>query len=417
MRIAITHDFFETFGGAERVTSEIAAAFPDAEVHAILGREAVAARMGIGGRVRTLLPPKPWLLKNYRWLAPGYLPLVLGSRLPSADLVISSSYAYAHAFSTRNQAPKLCYCHGPFRHLWSQQAVYAAGLPGGGAARAAFGAYARAARAGDRAAAGRVDRFLTQSPFTAELIRRCYGREAEILAPPIDCERFRPGAGRGRGGYFLFVGRLVEAYKRPSLVLEAFARMPERKLLVAGDGPALGALRVRAGANVEFLGQLDDAGLAEAMQGCAAAIFPSIDDYGLVPLEVNACGRPVLAVRAGGARHTVQPGVTGEFLREQSAQAIVDAVRDFDSERYDPLAIRRHALGWDSAVFRRRIRAAAMEVIEGARDGRRRGPQPGISPSPLNSSRASSSETSGGGRISSDGASSLSGIGRPFSRT
>jgi glycosyltransferase involved in cell wall biosynthesis len=363
MRIVVTHDFFETFGGAERVTAEIAATFPDAPVHAILGRRSVATRMGIEDRVQTILPSRHRLQQHYRGLAPADPWLVRRARLPKADLVISSSYAYAHGFGAANGAPKLCYSHGPVRHLWSQPDIYAAHLPGGGAVRHAFGLYVRAARAADRGAAESIDRFLTQSPFTAELIARSYGCRAEIVPPPVNCDLFRP-SGRPAQGYFLFVGRLVEAYKRPSVVIDAFAQMPDRQLLIAGDGPALDALRRRATDNVEFLGGLSDHALVEAMQGCEAVVFPSVDDFGLVPLEANACGRPVLALGAGGALHTVKPGVSGELFAEQSAAAVVRAVRAFDARRYDTPAIRRHALQWDARRFRSRIQAAAHRLVD-----------------------------------------------------
>jgi glycosyltransferase involved in cell wall biosynthesis len=368
VRVILTHDFFETFGGAERVTAEIAAAFPDASVHAILGRRSVAARMGIDERVETILPEHPQLLERYRALAPLYPGLVRMARLPEADVVIASSYAYAHGFRTPNRAPVLCYCHGPFRHLWSQQEAYAAQLPGGPAARAMFEFYVRAARAADQAAARAVSHFMTQSPFTAQLIARAYRRDAQLLPPPVNCELFRPSVTPPRG-YFLFVGRLVEPYKRPSIVIEAFSRMPEHQLVVAGDGPALDGLRRRATPNVSFVGQLEDGALVEAMQGCEAALFPSTDDFGLVPLEVNACGRPVIAVRAGGPQHTVKPGVTGEFLAAQSSAAIEHAVRAHVAGKYDPQAIRRHALQFGHAEFRRRIRAAAERLAVNAAAG------------------------------------------------
>jgi glycosyltransferase involved in cell wall biosynthesis len=362
MRVVITHDFFETFGGAERVTAEIAAAFPEAPVYAILGRRSVAARMGIDDRVRTVLPGRTRLFTGYRALAPAYSAIVRAARLPDADVIVSSSYAYAHAFRAPERAAKLCYCHGPLRHLWSQAADYAAHLPGGAAGRVAFSFYTALARAADRAAADSTNAFLTQSPFTARLILQAYGREAQVLPPPIDCEVFKPSL-KPPDDYFLFVGRLVEAYKRPSLVVDAFAQMPDRRLLIAGDGPALQSLRRRATPNVEFLGQLGDPDLVTAMQSCQAAVFPSIDDYGLVPLEVNACGRPVLAVRAGGSVHTLEPGVTGEFLRDQSAAAIIAAVRAFDSDRHDPRRIREHALQRSATRFREEIRAAAERLV------------------------------------------------------
>jgi glycosyltransferase involved in cell wall biosynthesis len=358
MRVVITHDFFETFGGAERVTAEIAAAFPDAEVFAILGRRAVARRMGIADRVTTVLPQQSQLLAHYRMLAPMYPALVRAAKLPEADLLIASSYAYAHGFRTPNRAPVLCYSHGPFRHLWSQHEVYASHHVRTRAARTMFDVYARGARVADRAAAASVSHFLTQSPYTSRLILRAYGRVSQILPPPVDCSRFRP-SGAASQGYYLFVGRLVEAYKRPSLVLDAFARMPGRRLLIAGDGPELAALRRRATPNVEFLGRLEDDALVEAMQGCEAALFPSVDDFGLVPIEVNACGRPVLALRAGGALYTVKPGLSGEFFEDASVASIVSAVQAFEARSYDPQAIRRHALRFGPGEFRRGIRAAA----------------------------------------------------------
>jgi glycosyltransferase involved in cell wall biosynthesis len=337
-------------------------------VYAILGRRSVAERMGIADRVATLLPARGPLLHHYRQLAPMYPALLRSVRVPSADVIVASSYAYAHGFRSVNGAPVVCYCHGPFRHLWTQQEAYARRLPGGRAGRIAFSRYAALARVADRAAAQSVHTYLTQSPFTAELISRVYGRSAQVIAPPIDCRRFRP-SGRPHDGSFLFAGRLVEAYKRPSLVVDAFARMPDLRLRIAGDGPALAALRGRATPNVEFLGLLDDAELVTAMQRCAAAIFPSIDDYGLIPLEVNACGRPVLALRAGGARYTVSPGVSGEFIAQQSVDAVVETIRAFEPGRYDPRAIRGHALAWDGRSFRTHLRAAVRAAVQDATPG------------------------------------------------
>ena len=366
MRVVITHDFFETFGGAERVTAEIAAAFPDAPVYAILGRQAVAARMGIEDRVHTLLPARERLFRRYRALAPAYPAMVRAARLPEADVIVSSAYAYAHGFQAPGGARKLCYCHGPLRHLWSQSDAYSAHLPGGPLGRLGFGLYSGPARAADRAAADSTDAFLTQSPFTAELIAQAYEREAQILPPPVDCHTFRP-SGEPPEDYFIFVGRLVEAYKRPSLVVEAFAQMPDKRLIIAGDGPSMGTLTKRATDNITFVGQLGDEDLVRLMQGARAAIFPSIDDYGLVPLEVNACGRPVLAVAAGGSLHTVRPGVTGDYLEDQSVEAIVSAVNAFDDDRYDVGEIRRHALSRSTDWFHDQLRSHAGRLVYGER--------------------------------------------------
>jgi glycosyltransferase involved in cell wall biosynthesis len=209
-------------------------------------------------------------------------------------------------------------------------------------------------RATDRRAANRVDTYLTCSSFVAEQIRSFYGKEPHRVNAPVDVDRFRP-AGSGHQGYFLFLGRLIEPYKRPTAVVDAFASLPGRRLFVAGDGPELEHLRARAPENVSLLGRLNDAELIPLIQHCAAVIFPSRDDFGLVPLEAMACGRPVIALSAGGALDTVEHGRTGEFLSESTPEAIADAIQRFDPDAYDPAEIRSIAERWDRRVFRRQL--------------------------------------------------------------
>lgn len=344
----------ETYGGAERVTAELARAFPDAPVIALLGRPAVARRMGVGERFTSVLAPRPALLRRYRLLAPLFPTIADHARLPECDVVLSSSYAYAHRMG---EAPvRVCYCHSPLRFAWSMTDAYADRWAGSRPARVAFGALAAGVRASDRRAARRVDLYLTQSPFTQRQIGAFYGLPAEVVGAPVDCDLFRP-SGRGAEDYFLLCGRLIEPYKRVGMALEAFRELPDR-LLIAGDGPALPELRASAPPNAEFLGALDDEALVKVMQGCRAAVFPSRDDFGLIPVEVMACGRPVIAYAGGGALHTVREGVTGAFFGAQTSSALANAVRRFDPGAYDESAIRRHALQWDSARFRSRVRAA-----------------------------------------------------------
>src|SRR5437660_4928931 len=178
MRIVITHDFMETYGGAERVTAEIARVFPDAPVVAILGRRAVARRMGVEDRFHTLMPERATLLRHYRWLAPGFPLLVDHVKLPEADVVLSSSYAFAHRLRSRVDAPRVCYCHGPLRFAWSMTDGYQRKWAPGRIRGGVFRAVASAMRRGDRRSAQEVTAYLTQSPFTAELIERCCGRRA-----------------------------------------------------------------------------------------------------------------------------------------------------------------------------------------------------------------------------------------------
>jgi glycosyltransferase involved in cell wall biosynthesis len=353
----------ETYGGAERVTAEMAQAFPDAQVYSILGRQEVADRMGIGDRFTSVLPRRTRLFDSYRFAAPAF-PALLGSmRLPDADVLLTSSYAFAHHFRTRNRAPQVCYCHGPLRFAWSMTDHYRDELAGGMGKSVAFEWFARTMRVADRRAAASVSTYLTQSAYTAGQIARYYGRHANVIGAPIDCNRFYPGENpAAHDGYYLFCGRLVEPYKRANLAVEAFRMLPGERLVVAGDGPARRKLEATAPPNVEFHGALGDDELVPLMQRCKSLIFPSQDDFGLLPLEVMACGRPVLAFAAGGAKYTVVPGVTGEFFTAQSPRSLREAVQAFDADAYDPELIRTHATDWDRDFFQNRLREAVEAV-------------------------------------------------------
>jgi glycosyltransferase involved in cell wall biosynthesis len=229
---------------------------------------------------------------------------------------------------------------------------------------AAFRLLAGLMRRSDRRSAQSVDRYLTQADYVADQVRANYGREAEIIGAPVDCDLFRPSE-RPADDYFLFCGRLVEPYKKVTALVEAFNRLDQR-LVVAGDGPERARLESIAGPRVEFAGELGDAELVPLMQSCRAAVFPSRDDFGLIPVEVMACGRPVLAHAGGGALTTVAPGVTGELFEGQSTEAIAAAVAGFDPAGYDPDRIRERALNWDRHRFRERLREIVAEVAAGA---------------------------------------------------
>jgi glycosyltransferase involved in cell wall biosynthesis len=361
-KVVITHDFMESWGGAERVTEEMAKAFPEAQVVAILGRPEIARRMGVEGRFRSILPARRRLLDHYRELTPIYGPLTDRFRLPDAEVVLSSSYAFAHRLRSSNGAGYVCYCHTPLRLAWSMTDFYRRVWAGGAVKRPVFELLAPGIRRGDRRAALRIDRYLTQSPFTAEQIERFYGQPAKVIGAPIDCDYFRP-SGKPSGDYFLFCGRLIEPFKRVGLTVEVFRRLGWR-LVVAGDGPALHELRSAAPPNVEFLGHVDDDTLVELMQGCRAAVFPSRDDFGLIPLEVMACGRPVLAYAGGGPLHTSLPGVTGELFAEHTVESLETALRSFEPERYETARIRDHAMKWDSRRFRDRLVQEVIQVAD-----------------------------------------------------
>jgi glycosyltransferase involved in cell wall biosynthesis len=362
-RVVIAHDFMETYGGAERITALIAEAFPDAPVVAITGRREVAERMGVSDRFVSLLEPRPWLLRNYRLLAPVFPSIVGRLRVPDADVIISSSYAFAHRLRSRDGARRVCYSYSPLRFAWAMEDDYQATWARNAVARAGFRSLAAYMRRSDRRSARTVDQYLVPTEFVGDQIRRYYGRGYETVGAPVDCTVFRPAA-VDPADYWLFCGRLIEPYKKVKILVEAFSRLGI-KLVIAGDGPERQGLERVAGPNIEFTGMLDDAQLVDRMQRCRAAIFPSQDDFGLIPIEVAACGRPVLAFAGGGALDTVAPGITGDFFETQTAEAIETAVRAFDPDSYVPEAIREHALKWDAPRFQERIVAAVGRAASG----------------------------------------------------
>lgn len=359
-RVVITHDFAEVYGGAERVTQVLAQEFPDAEVWTIAGRQAIAERMGIADRWRSILPENEAVLKRFRLLTPVYPALLAARRLPEADVVLSSSYAFAHYLRTKNDAPQVCYCHSPLRFAWSMTDAYQSIWSSSSAGDVGFRAVAAAMRRTDKRAARRVSKYLTQSPYTANQIERFYGITPDVIGAPINCDLFKMSTAP-REDFFLIVGRLIEPYKRVGVAVEAFRKLG-LPLVVAGGGPAFEELRRSAPPNVTFLGQQDDASVVDLMQRCRALLFPSQDDFGLVPVEAMSCGAPIIAYRGGGATHTVVEGFTGTFFDEQTPEAIEAAVREFDPDALDTTAIRMHAEQWDETAFRARVRAAVEEV-------------------------------------------------------
>lgn len=365
VQVTLVHDFLDGFAGSERILATIAGIYPDAPVWATMGYRDVARRMGVADRFHTTIPHTDWMLEHFRALTPLYPLIVRSRRLPAADVLLTSSYAFANGYRTTNDAPQLCYCYCPIRFAWSMTEEYGRQLPGGRASAGMLNLLAGAIRSIDRRRASEVTRFVAESSFVAEQIRQFYGRSSTVIQPPVDTTLFRPSSD-GHDDYYLFCGRLVEPYKQPTIAVEAFNRLGKR-LVVAGEGPALEDLRCRASANVEFVGHLDDDELVPLMQRCAALVFPSKDDFGLLPVEVMACGRPVLAYGAGGALETVRPSETGELFEAQTVDAIVGAVAEFDPDGYDTAAIREHALIFGAPRFREAIRQEVLATARGER--------------------------------------------------
>jgi len=276
-------------------------------------------------------------------------------RLQEYDLVISSSYAVAKGIRTHPGQLHVCYCHSPMRYVWDLQEQYLreSGLHRGWRGWLARQVLARMRR-WDVKTHPRVHHFIANSHFIRQRIATAYGREAAVIHPPVAVEDFTPGDTRGT--HYVTASRLVP-YKMIHVIVEAFHRMPNLELRVIGEGPEYARLAAAAQGNVRLLGHQPFARLREELQTARAFVFAAKEDFGIAPVEAQACGTPVIAYGAGGSLETVADGVSGLFFPEQSAESLVATVRVFESsrERFQPRAIREQALRFSPERFRREL--------------------------------------------------------------
>jgi glycosyltransferase involved in cell wall biosynthesis len=351
MRVAIIHDWLNQYGGAERVLEVLRSLFPAAPVYtSMFWPAALPAVYRTWDIRRSFLDRWPLVKRRHLWFLPFY-PLAFESfDLSGYDLVISNKSAFCHGIITGPETVHICYCLTPTRFLW-QSHDYVAREEVGGPARIALPLVLSHLRLWDRLAADRVDAFVAISRAVRERIHKFYRRDSEVIHPPIDFSQFQPCA--KPDDYFLIVSRLIP-YKRIDLAVQAFSQL-DRPLVIIGDGRDRRKLEAIAGPNVRFLGSLPDNETRRAMARCQALIFPGLEDFGLVPVEAQAAGRPVIAYAGGGALDTVIEGVTGTFFHQPVPDALAGAVAHFDPEAYDPAKIRRHASQFDVAVFKERL--------------------------------------------------------------
>jgi glycosyltransferase involved in cell wall biosynthesis len=360
MKVALIHYWLVGMRGGERVLEALCELFPTADIYTHVYRpEGVSDTIRAHQVTETFIGRLP---RAHRWY-PAYLPLMPLALetldLTAYDLVISSESGPAKGVITAPGSVHLCYCHSPMRYVWDMQADYFSRLSP--FMRALAYPLAHYLRLWDFASAARVDQFIANSAFVAARIRKYYRREAQIIHAPVDITRFSPGEGSGE--YYLAVGQLVR-YKRFDLAVEAFNRL-ERPLWIVGEGEQMADLKRLARPTIRFLGAMHGAELAAVYRQCRALIFPGIEDFGIVPLEAMASGRPVIAYARGGALETVQDGATGLLFYEQTPESIMKAVRHFEENpaRFDPEALHRHAAGFDTGLFKARISALIERVI------------------------------------------------------
>jgi glycosyltransferase involved in cell wall biosynthesis len=362
LKVVLVHDWLTGMRGGERVLDEIAGMFPDAELFTLIHvAGSTSARIEALRITASPLSRLPGAARHYRKLLPLFPAAIERLRLPACDLVLSTSHAVAKAARPPAGARHLAYVFTPMRYVWDQADAYL----GRGAKRALALPLAASLRRFDRRTSGpdRIHRVVAISRVVADRIRRAWGRDASVVYPPVRVEQFAPRPG-GPDDFYLLVGGFVP-YKREDVALAAFARLGA-PLVVAGDGPLRAPLEAQAPKNARFLGRVGDAELADLYARCRALVYPQDEDFGIVPLEAQAAGRPVVAFGRGGATETVVPlgdasgrAPTGLFFDAQTPDALTDAVRRFEAsaDRFDPAAIRRHAEAFRGERFRSELRA------------------------------------------------------------
>lgn len=366
MRVALVHHWFVTRGGGERVAECIAALFPDAEIFTLVASPAGLPESLSGRKIHTsFLQRLPLARTRHRHFMPLYPAATERLDLRGFDLVLSSDSGPVKGVRLSPGATHICYCHSPMRYLWDGYEAYRESMRG--LTRMAFTATAGRVRRWDAAATGRVSYFLANSQYVADRIQRCYGRAADVLPPPIDIHRATSVSGEAPGELYLCAGRLV-AYKRTEILIEA-CRRANRGLRIAGTGPEEPRLRrIAAGdKRIEFLGELSNGELWREYARCRALLFAADEDFGMVPLEAQACGRPVIAYGAGGSLETVRGAwdveqadseTTGTYFSEQTEDAVVRAIERWESVecRFDSQAAKNWASRFATPLFLERYR-------------------------------------------------------------
>jgi glycosyltransferase involved in cell wall biosynthesis len=353
MKVALIHDHLAQMGGAEKVLQIFHEMFPNAPIYTLMKNEENVKKNFPNAKIETSIIQKlPWGITHYRWYMP-FMPMAVEFYdLTDFDLVLSSTSSFAKGAITTSDTLHVCYCHTPTRYLWSDTHQYIKELSYNKYFKKIISLVLNYIRMWDRLAADRVDSFIANSKTVKKRIKKYYKAESEIIYPNIEEEKFH--ISNKVGDYYLAGCRLVP-YKRIDIIVKAFKEL-NLKLKIFGDGVDMERLKEMAGdsKDIEFLGRVSDNERSELFSKCKAYINPQTEDFGITIVEAMASGRPVIAVRRGGATETIIEGETGEFFEFESSEAIVGAVKNFETQNknWDSEEIRKHALKFSTNRFK-----------------------------------------------------------------
>ncbi|MBD3816144.1 MAG: glycosyltransferase family 4 protein [Halothiobacillus sp.] len=384
MKVAIVHDWLTTVGGAEHVLAELLSLFPQAELFTVVDTLPLQYRSWLEGHAMhtSFIQRMPFGRENYRRYLP-LMPLAVEQfDLRGFDLILSSSHAVAKGVLVGPDQLHISYVHSPMRYAWDMQHAY---LEEAGLTKGIRGLFSRIflhqLRLWDSRTANGVDHFIANSRFIARRIEKAYRRKAEVIYPPVDTTFFTPDEGK-REDFYITASRLVP-YKRIDLLIETFRDLPGRRLIIAGEGPEGNRLRRMAPPNVEFIGRCDREQLRQLMRQARAFLYAAEEDFGIVIVEAQACGCPIIAYGRGGATETViahgqgfsrcphpDPGATGLLYHEQNCVSLKQAIMDFEEnmDAINPAQCRTHAESFSREHFRDRIQSFIQAKLQAWQD-------------------------------------------------
>jgi len=341
MKTALVHDWLIEFAGAEKVL-EIIYDITKSPIYTLFSdKSSLEDTLLKDAKINTsFLQNFPGLKKFYKHLLPFYSRAIESFDLSGYDHIISSSHAVAKGVKTNKDQTHICYCHTPMRYAWDVYSDYLSSMSY--FEKAPFKLTVDWLKKWDIENSKNVDHFIANSKFIADRIKRIYKRNSQVIYPPVNTKFFE--IKEQKDDYYLFVGRLANVYKRVDIIVEAFNSL-NKSLVIIGEGPDAKQLKANAKNNIEFLGRLNTDKVKQYMQKAKALIFPSLDDFGIVPVEAQACGTPVIAYRGGGALETIIENKTGIFFNKQTKYSLIEAVLDFDKiqHKFEPKLIRKNA--------------------------------------------------------------------------
>lgn len=357
MKVALVHDYLVQNGGAERVLEVLAEIYPNAPIFTLLYDEEMMQGRFRDRVIKTSFLQKWRLARKKHRIFPPLMPLAIEQfDLSGYDLVISDSSSYAKGVITSPQTLHICYMHTPMRYAWDDCQKYTQDFGFPTFIKWTVPFFMNPIRIWDRASSTRPDILIANSQFVADRIKKYYHREAEVVHPPVEIQRFQKksqasdGKEKFREPYFLMVGRLI-AYKRHDIAIQAFNELG-LPLKIIGRGPEIDRLKKMANSNIEFLGRIDDGELPEYYQNAEGFIFPQEEDFGIVAIEAMAAGSPLIAFAGGDIVEHMNDGVHGVFFHEQTKESLMGAVKRFQQSRFDRGAISKSVRRFDKENFR-----------------------------------------------------------------